>query len=84
MQVISDNTKYFSKGGAKKMSYSRTMNLAFGAAAIGSAIDNIFSMVNTAIYLDNPNPQNNYNPFQTSGTHIKFGSDMKHSGIMVF
>ncbi len=83
MQIISNDLKLQTHGGAGKLSYSKTMNIAFGAATAGSVIDNIFSMVNTAIYLNNPHPQNDINPYHTSKAHIRYGADLKHSGIML-
>ncbi len=60
------------------------MNIAFGAATAGAAINSIFDIVNTANYLNNPNPNTYANPFQGSRAHVKYGSDLRHSGIMLF
>ncbi len=69
--------------GGKKFGYSRCMNIAFGGALVGSAINNIFDMVNTTSYLNNDSPAAYMNPYGSDGPRIRMGSDLRHSGIML-
>ncbi len=67
MTKINNQRKETYIGGKGPWKYSRTMNVAFGAATLGSAINSIFDMVNTSNYLNNQDPQNYANPYQSHG-----------------
>ncbi len=78
-----NKTKKDAYVGGKKWGYSRCMNIAFATATIGSAIDSIFDMINTTNYLNNDAPAAYMNPYASHGAHVRLGSDLRHSGIML-
>lgn len=83
MHKIKNDIKQNVCGGKIKFLNSKLVNAGFGIAVIGNTINSIFDIINTSNYLKN-NTNYNHNPYQISNTNIRFGSDMRHSGIMGF
>lgn len=83
MNKLNQHQKKNYEGGAA-WKYSKTMNVAFGIATVSAAINTIFDIVNTSIYLNGNSQHNQPNPYNNHGARIKYGSDIRHSGIFLF
>lgn len=82
MQNLSiSNKKHLIAGKKIKYLNSKLLNMSFGLATINNSIDNIFSLINTSIYLNNASPSSQMNPFGNNNVFIRYGSDLRHSAI---